>query len=372
MTDFWENHFHVPVIGEGHMAFRIPYGKEIRARALGKFSDLLATCVLHPAMGVHLDNADSTRKAPNENLGRELLELHTVGREAGYTESDVRNSAYLLTGYRATVWQGIRVWYDPDSHWTGPVRVLGFSDANADPDGRAATRRYLDYLAHHPSTARRVCRKLAVRFVCDNPSAALVSHLARVYLANDTAIRPVLSALVASAEFRNAPRSKMRTPEEDVVATYKALGVGVRRPTHKESATMAMIWSSSDIGMAPLTWPRPDGRPDHAAGWSSPGRMLASFDVHWGLAGGWWPNRDVSHRSARSRLPRPRIRFDQFVDHLSCTILGVPASATMLKACCEATATSRRAVITAAHPVVKWRMPYLLATLLDSPVHLTR
>lgn len=372
MTEFWENHFHVPLVGSAHMVFRVDYGKQIRARALGKFSDLLITCVLHPAMGVYLDNGDSTRKAPNENLGRELLELHTVGLESGYTEAHVRDSAYLLTGYRATVWKEVREWYDPASHWTGPVRVLDFTDANADPDGRESTLRYLRYLARHPSTARRICHKLATRFVSDNPSAALVNRLVKVYLDHDTAIVPVLLSLVASKEFRTAARTKVRTPEEDVVASYRALGVGVRRPTGEAPATKVMIWSTSAQGMAPLAWPRPDGRPDQASAWSSPSRMLASLRMHYGLAGAWWPDAAVSFVPPAARLPAKRIRFDRFVDHLSCTVLGVPATAALLQACCQATGTGRYSVITAQHPVVRWLMPRLLVTLVDSPTHMTR
>src|SRR5690606_39213187 len=118
---------------------------------------------------LHLDTWTSTRRTPNENHGRELLELHTVGRAAGYTEAMVRDSARILSGYTIDAGRTWRPSYDPGRHATGPVQVLGFRHANADADGRAVTEAYLRYLARHPATARRIARKLAVRFVSDRP-----------------------------------------------------------------------------------------------------------------------------------------------------------------------------------------------------------
>ncbi len=208
MAEFWENHFNVPVNGDAAFTWRTDLGVKLRSRALGSFRELLQTATLHPAMGIYLDNAISTKAAPNENLGRELLELHTVGRSAGYTEDDVKNSARILTGYRVMMWQDFSAKYVPGDHWTGPVTVLGFHHQNANADGQNVAEAYLDYLAGHESTARRVCRKLAVKFVSDNPSDALVDRLAEVYLANDTEIKPVLRALIASSEFKNSRRAR--------------------------------------------------------------------------------------------------------------------------------------------------------------------
>jgi uncharacterized protein (DUF1800 family) len=323
-------------------------------------------------MGVYLGNAVSTKRAPNENLGRELLELHTVGRAAGYTETDVKNSARILTGYRVDQWKTWGVSYDPNSHWTGPVTVLGFSHANAAADGRPVTEAYLRYLAHHPSTARTIARKLAVRFVSDAPSDGLVNHLAQVYLANATAIVPVLKALVASAEFARSAGAKMRTPEEDLVATYRALGVRVGRPTAGESAANAMLWQTQSIGLRPFGWTRPDGRPDRADAWSSVSRMLNSFDVHQTMSGGWWPKKDAVYLRPVQWLPGRRVRFDRLVDHMSRKILGRPATAVLQRAASQATGYAATTVITADHPLVRWKMPRLVTVLLDSPTHFTR
>jgi len=371
MTEFWEHHLHVPPIGTAEGIFRIGYGKGIRTRALGTFESLLQFAITHPAMGTYLNNATSHRKAPNEDLGRELLELHTVGRGV-YGEQDVVNSARILTGYRVDVWDTWTVAYDPLSHWTGPVSVLGFTDPNGPADGRPVTQRYLSYLAHHPATAKRIARKLAVRFVRDDPSDALVERLAEVYRASGTAIKPVLSALFASTEFRDSVGAKVRTPDEDVVATYRVLGVRTAAPVVAKSAANAILWQCSDVGLVPFTWPRPDGRPDSAEPWSSTSRLLNSFEVHYVLAGGWWPNREVTYRSAASWLPQSRIRFDRLVDHLSRTLTGRRSTSILLRACCEAVGAAPGETITTSHAVVKWKMPRLLVTFLDQPAHLTR
>lgn len=367
---FWEDHLHVPATGEPPAMFRSRYGQMIRTRALGRYADLLVAAITHPAMGCYLDNAKSTRKAPNENLGRELLELHTVGRAAGYTEEDVKASARILTGWRVEVWGTWAATYSPKDHWTGPVRVLGFSHPNADPDGREVTRAYLTYLARHPATAQRIARKLAVRYVSDTPSQALVDRLARTYLRHDTAIAPVLRDLVASTEFAASADRKVRTPEEEVVATYRALGVKLLRPTRSSSAANAILWQCAEVGLAPFEWPRPDGRPDSADAWTSTSRILASLDLHLKMGGGWWPRTDVRHRPSRAFIPQRRMRFDQLVDHLSRSLLGRLSSARMLKACCQATGQRPSDIVTRDWP--EWRLKPLLAAVLDTPEHMSR
>lgn len=371
MTEFWEGHLHVAVAGDSSFTYRVPYGQVIRTHALGRFADLLHATTTHPAMGIFLDNATSTAKHPNENLGRELLELHTVGRGL-YGEEDVKNSARILTGWKVDMWRTWDAAYSPSSHWVGPVRVMGFSDPNASSDGRALTRRYTDYLARHPATAQRICRKLATKFVGDDPAADLVDRLAAVYLAEDTRIVPVLRALIDSPEFAAAAGSKVRDPGEDVVATYRVLGARVLRPTSEESAATSMLWQCAKIGAVPFGWARPDGPPITNGAWSSTSRMLGSFRLHWSVANGYWPTRDIAYRKPRAWLPEKRIRFDTLVDHLSRVLLHRPVSRSMLTACCQAVECRPRDVITRDHRLVQWQMGRLITTLLDSPTHMTR
>lgn len=368
MADFWEHHFHVPTVGEVG-PFRSDYGRTIRGLALGRFDELLRTAVLHPAMQHYLGNVNSSKSAPNENLARELMELHTVGR-GPYTEDDVKAVARLLTGWRSGNWV---MTYDPTKHWTGAVTAMDFTHPNTDPDGRVAVLALLDHLARHPSTAQRVATKLAQRFVSDTPPSALVQRLAQVYLDADTAIAPVLRALIASPEFAASVGAKVRTPAEDVVATMRSLGVRLSAPGGAgDAAANAIVGRSIDIGLAPFAWPRPDGRPDEAAAWSSASRFLASLETHYSLSGGWWPKKGIVYRTPRSWLPASRIRFDLLVDHLSRTLLGRPSTAKLLRVACEASGCKPAELITAQHRIVKWDMPRLLTAFLDSPTHLTR
>jgi hypothetical protein len=252
---------------------------------------------------------------------------------------------------------------------------MGFTHANAATDGRPVAEAYLTYLAHHPATAHRLARKLAVRFVSDSPSDALVEHLAAVYLAHDTAVIPVIQALVAHPEFAASAGAKVRTPTDDVVATYRALDVTVKRPVDGSSTANSMLWQTEEIGQTPFEWARPDGPPETGAAWSAASRILASFQVHYSMAGGWWPKKDAVYHPLIDWVPltgAQSMRFDALVDHLSRRLLCRPASARVVDACCLATGLAAGTSITTAHNLVKWGMPPLLTTLLDSPEHMSR
>lgn len=366
MTELWEHHFNVPANGDAQFVYRKAYGDAIRTHALGSFEDLLQATTVHPAMLIYLNQAVSTKAHPNENLGRELLELHTVGRGA-HTEDDVKNCARVLTGHRVDLWRTWAVSYERSWHWTGPVTVLGFTDANADPDGREVARRMLSYLARHPATAQRVVRALAVKFVSDDPPQGLLDRLARVYLEHDTQIRPVLRALVDSPEFRGSAGLKIRNPVEDVLAAYRALGVRTARPGGDQSGANAILWQCASVGVLPHGWPRPDGLPQTNRAWATPARMMSSMQVHFSLSGGWWPTVDTSFRKPAAWAPSYPIRFDDLVEHLSRTLLGRPASRDLLTACSQAVDVAPGERITRQHGLVKWGMPRLLTTFLDSP-----
>jgi uncharacterized protein (DUF1800 family) len=149
MVDFWSNHLNVTNPFEGGWWCRHDYdARVIRRHALGRFHDMLVASATHPAMMLYLNNAEFTKDNPNENYGRELLELHTVGVEAGYSEDDMRQSTLVMTGFGMD-WETGRFAYSPWAHHTGPVRVMEWSAANARP-----ARGYevgLSYLAYLPS-----------------------------------------------------------------------------------------------------------------------------------------------------------------------------------------------------------------------------
>lgn len=375
MVDFWSNHLHVDANHFPGFTQRAAYDAVMRTHALGRFDELLVAATLHPAMLMYLDNWKSVRGAPNENHGREVLELHTVGRDAGYTEAMVKDSAKILSGYTvidgrnagADGWTG---YYDASRHTTGAVSVLGFTAANTSADGSRPTVDYLRFLAHHPSTAQRIARKLAVRFVSDAPSEALVAHVAGVFLESGTDVKATLRALVATEEFWGSAGDKVRTVIDDVVATCRALRVKAQAPVDLRSFANELSWALDST--LPFQWPRPDGPPERATAWASPTRMLNSWRMHWNLAGGYWPDDQVRFKRPVAYLPQDRLRFDRFVDHVCRVVLGRPSNTRLLDAACEGTGTGPGEVVTAGHPIIEWKMHRLLSVLLDTPAHMSR
>ncbi|MGI8614298.1 MAG: DUF1800 domain-containing protein [Nocardioidaceae bacterium] len=372
MTDFWSNLLHVSAPADKPWPWRIRYDAMIRRHALGRFDDLLAAAITHPAMGCYLDNAESTKTQPNENLGRELLELHTVGVDAGYTEDEVKQSALLLTGYRVDIRRTWNAWYSNTDHYTGRLSVMGFTDANSYPDGRVTTRRYLNYLAHHPLTARRIARRLCVHFVSDDPSAALVTAVADAYSASGTDIASTLRALVQHPEFAASVGAKVRTPSEDAVATYRALGVQASRPTSDYSFANAILYQTQAMGQRPFDWPRPDGFPDVAECWTGVSRVLNSFQTHFLQGGSHYPDQQVVFRTPASWLPKLPASFGDVVDHVSRQLLARPANNTLTAAVSTRLGIAANTRIGSAADLPDWRMARILSSLLDTPAHMTR
>jgi len=370
MTDVWSNLLYISLVRKT-FPHRPRFDATVRPNALGTYEQLLAAAVLHPAMLCYLDNARSTKAAPNENLGRELLELHTVGRSAAYSERDVRHSTRILTGYRVKIGDTCESFYSEDDHATGRVRVLGFRDQNAVADGRQVTGEYLSYLARHDATARRVARVLAVRFVSDTPSESLVEAVAAAYLASDTDIPTTLRALVDHEEFATSAGRKVRTPIEDFVNTYRTLQVTVEPPTDDQKcAAIAMLADCAGMGQKPFDWPRPDGFPDADDAWSSSSRMLGSWRVHRNLAGGLRPVVGAVYKPS-DYWPGPLpVRFEELVDRL-CRLTLAKAVTPRLLATAVAAGTDPDVIITPTHVVIERRMPELLLAL-DSPDHMTR
>ena len=225
MVDFWANHLNVPAQLDDS-ATRADYDRAvIRTYALGRFEDLLVASANHPAMLSYLDLANSTGTNPNENFARELMELHTLGVDGGYTEDDVKQAAKLLTGLRMD-YTTKTVAFVPSRHFVGAIKVMTFTHPNnVAAEGATAAREFYEYLAFHPSTATFLATKLARRFVGDTPPAALVTRLADVYLKNDTQIVPVLRELFGSAEFAASAGQKLRRPMEHLAAVARALDV---------------------------------------------------------------------------------------------------------------------------------------------------
>ena len=323
-------------------------------------------------MLIYLNGANSTKDHPNENLARELLELHTVGVGA-FDEGDVKDARphpHRVPDRRP---QDLGLLLRPRL----PRHRAGAGPRLRPPQqGRRRTRRHRRAPAlpgPPPRTARRIARRLAVVFVSDTPPPALVKRLAEVYLANRTAIKPVLRALVASPEFAAAADGKVRDPSQDVVATFGLLGTTLSPPGIDDTSAASLIVHIADtVGLAPMTWPLPDGSPLLNAPWSSPARVMASFDLHWKMAGRLQPNHNITYRAPADWLPAASITLRDLVDHLSRTLHHRPSTAALLQACCESVELPPGEVITPTHPLVTNRMARLLVVFLDHPIHFSR
>ncbi len=278
MTQFWANHFNINVYSEEFAETTFPdfENNVLRRYALGTFSDLLTATAAHPAMMTFLNLAWSNKGNPNENYARELLELHTVGVTGGYTETDVKELAKLLTGWRVDGDRnGYTPYFEPNAHHVGPITVMGRTFANPSANGQAILAEVTGYFARRPETARYLSLKLARHFVSDEPPAALVDRMAAAYLAADTAIAPVLRTLFLSPEFAASSGAKIRRPYERFVATLRL--IAPQRPANIEDGANRLI--DKLPAQSPHEWPTPDGYPDFAAAWLSAGTALDLFNV---------------------------------------------------------------------------------------------
>ncbi|MBG0561776.1 DUF1800 domain-containing protein [Actinoplanes aureus] len=365
MVDFWSNHLNVTCPYGDVWDSRVDYDRNvIRKYALGSFADLLKASARHPAMLTYLDNRYSTKAAPNENYGRELLELHTVG--LAYTESDVLGAARLLTGLTVDHATG-KYRYDAAGHATGAIRVLSFQHANATAaGGEAAALALLDYLALHPVTARRIVTKLCVRFVADEPPAGLITALVKVYLDNKSAIVPVLRALFTSAEFAASIGAKTRTPLEDLAATVRTLGYGPA--TSGTKFLESLYWMCRDAGHAPLFWGPPNGYPDVASAWASPSGLLVRWNFHLSIAAGWWPDTLVRPASlATGMVGVLPATYGALIAAVGTRLLGVAPTAQQTAALAAFYGKTPASPLKPNDPAVGWMFPYLMGMLLNSP-----
>jgi uncharacterized protein (DUF1800 family) len=291
MTDFWFNHFNVFQYKNQCVYYTTAYERDaIRPHALGKFYDLLLATAQSPAMLMYLDNwlsigphsqaaGKTGQSGLNENYGREVMELHTLGVNGGYTQSDVTELARVLTGWTiAQPDDGGQFQFDPKRHDPGTKTVVGekFFEAGVDEGLQA-----LNMLAHHPSTARFISRSIATRFVSDDPPEALVDRMTEKFLSSDGDIREVLRTMFHSPEFWSpkAHRAKMKTPLELVVSTLRASGTNVVSPD-------ALLQNLSAMGMPPYGMVVPTGYSMNSETWDNEGALLARINFSTALTQG--------------------------------------------------------------------------------------
>ncbi|HKH90708.1 MAG TPA: DUF1800 domain-containing protein, partial [Gemmatimonadaceae bacterium] len=317
MTDFWENHFSV-FAGKGLTRLYIPaYDRDvIRPHALGRFRDLLGAVAKSPAMLFYLDQFQSTvdsthtplragrlprgraaqrPRGLNENYARELLELHTLGVDGGYTQRDVVEVARALTGWTMLPRQGTGFIFRPEIHDADAKLLLGhrLAAGRGIEDGEEV----LDILARHPATARFVARKLAIRFVSDDPPAALVDRASQTFLRTDGDIRETVRTIVTSPEFfsRAAYRAKVKSPFELVVSALRAIGASP--DTTPRSAQLVAFLGAPIFGHQ-----APNGWPETGEAWMNAGAILNRINFGLALAGGRVPGASVARWPDAARL----------------------------------------------------------------------
>ncbi len=372
VCDVWSNHLHVTNPSSDVWDTRHDYDATvIRRHAFGSFTAMLLASARHPAMLRYLDNASSRKGAPNENYARELLELHTVGVGAGYTEADVRAAARVLTG--ATVDPRTSAYvFDPTRHDTSAATVLGWSTpAHAASAGEAVQESLLRHLATSRATAEHVCRELCRRFVADDPPPVLVGGLADVFVSSGTQVVPVLRALFASREFWESRGAKTRRPLEGYVAAVRVLGYSPG-PTGLGDVD-TLYWQTRELGHHPLGWAPPNGYPDVAAAWASAGGTLARWNATTTMVNGWYPSRLVRPPHGEV-LPRPLpATYGELVHALCRRLLGRPATGTEMSALlgfCDGKQPG-----SPLRPDDMWvgpRLSYVVQTILNSPGHMER
>jgi uncharacterized protein (DUF1800 family) len=363
MTDFWENHFNIYAAkGAPEPYYLVDFDQNvIRPNTLGKFRDLLEAVSRSPAMLFYLDNArsmaDSTqptlaggggraaggvrrgiggvmgamraaqqmqrqqqpqqqrqRQGLNENYGRELLELHTLGVDGGYTQQDVINVARAFTGWTIKPpAQGGGFIFRPQVHDAGEKVVLGHRLAAG--RGEEDAEDVLDILAKSPATAHFISFKLARRFVSDSPSKALVDHAAQVYLKTDGDIREVVRAIITSPEFfsQQAFRSKVKSPFEVVVSAMRALNAA---PDSTPRTAQVVAY----LGQPIFGHQAPNGWPETGEAWMNTGAILNRINFGMAAAAGRLPGADIRALPALDTIGAAA--RDKQVDAVVATILN--------------------------------------------------
>jgi uncharacterized protein (DUF1800 family) len=318
MTDFWFNHFNVFLQKDSDRFYTPAYERDaIRAHALGKFRDLLMATAQHPAMLVYLDNFTSIgpdsvaagrprsnqkqqQRGLNENYGREVMELHTVGVNGGYTQADVTSLANILTGW--TIDQpalGGGFVFDPKKHEPGTKNWFG---QTIQENGYAEGQQALSWLASRPQTAHFICYKLAQRFVADAPPSTLVDRMAKTFLESDGDIKSVLRTMVHSSEFwsREYYRDKVKTPLEFVASAFRATDTNPSNP-------QAIVAVLKNMGEPLYQMLPPTGYPMTADHWMNSAALLDRLNFSLALSNGKVGNIkfDAPHLLASGLLARP-------------------------------------------------------------------
>lgn len=310
MVQFWSDHFNIYILKNQCRYLKTADDREvIRPHALGKFRDLLSASMHSPAMMVYLDNASSTKDGPNENYARELLELHTLGVDGGYTQTDILEVARALTGWSVTgkrSGDGAGAFMFKDRFHDDDAKHILNMDFPAGM-GVGDGEQLIDLLATHPSTAAFISYKLVRHFVADVPPEALVKKTAETFLSSGGDIPLILRTIFFSDEFRASLGNKLKKPSEFVVSAIRQSGA----QTKINQPVTSMLRS---MGHLPFFWAAPNGYPDVGAAWLNSNDLLARWKFSLALTTNTLEDTQVNWGDFK--------RADEAIDMLSVIFFG--------------------------------------------------
>lgn len=328
MTWFWLNHFNVHQIKGNLRAMVGDYeNTAIRPHALGTFRALLGAVVQHPAMLRYLDNAQNAAGRINENFARELMELHTLGVDGGYSQSDVQEMARVLTGVGVNLSpetprlsKNMQAYYvrrglfefNPVRHDFGNKALLGSPIRSR---GLGELEEALDRLARSPATARFISKKLATYWLADEPPQPLLQAMATTFERSDGNIASTLEVLFASPEFSGAPPQKFKDPMRFVLSAVRLAYDD--KPVMNVAPILNWI---NRLGQPLYGHPTPDGYSLHSAAWTSPGQMTTRFEVAKAIGAGTAALFRPDNLPSQERPVPPRLANAFFVESISATL----------------------------------------------------
>jgi uncharacterized protein (DUF1800 family) len=303
VVDLWHDRFAASMAKAAVDQHLPTYDRQaIRPYALGRFADLLRAVTLSGAMLEYLDGARSTAERPNENHARELLELHTVGRDAGFTQADVVGASKVLSGW--TLDSRLNVVFDGSRHDGGPATVLGWSTpGHPGPGGNVDVFSMLDHLAAHPATARRVADLFARRFVADDPPAGVVDAGTDAFLRTGGDLAATLRAVLATDAFRSGT-PMFRRGFDALAAMMRAAGTTVDNGTGllrllraRHDARAALYWLEGQLGQVTFRAPNPAGHRLRGSSWLSGDSLLTRWQTAAYIAAGQLPGLPTDARA---------------------------------------------------------------------------
>lgn len=275
MVEFWSDHFNIHLINGLCPTLKPSDDQQvIRQHALGNFRELLHASAKSPAMLFYLDNFLSVVGNANENYARELMELHTLGVDGGYTEGDVKEVARCFTGW------SLRFPDDPDGAY-GEFVFQNLNHDNAEKiilgnqipagGGQKDGEQVLDILASHPSTANFIATKLCQRFISDTPEQVTIDAVASAFINSDGDIKATLRALFSTPAFVDTADHKITRPSEYLAGLVRSLAPDTSYPPDQG---VTWFYAQNILGQIPFYWPTPDGYPDQQSYWASTGGLL--------------------------------------------------------------------------------------------------